>query len=96
VSNRNSRIPTTPGSTRRRKASTRPTPTRPPSRSDGDDPFLTVSEVLIELKVARSTFDDWRIKGVGPDHVKLPNGQLRVRRSALDSWLAARTTGSRR
>jgi len=53
--------------------------------------MLTVAEVLAELRVARSTFDDWRMKGMAPAHLKLPNGQLRVRRSALDAWLAERT-----
>jgi predicted DNA-binding transcriptional regulator AlpA len=52
------------------------------------DPLLTISEVLAELKVARSTFDTWRLLGSAPECIKLPNGQLRVRRSALDRWLA--------
>jgi predicted DNA-binding transcriptional regulator AlpA len=55
------------------------------------DPLLTLPEVLAELKVPRSTFDDWRKKGLAPRCSKLPNGQLRIRRSALDSWLDSRT-----
>jgi predicted DNA-binding transcriptional regulator AlpA len=54
------------------------------------DPLLTLGEVLAELKVARSTFDTWRVLGTAPECIKLPNGQLRIRRSALDVWLAAR------
>lgn len=54
------------------------------------DPLLTLPEVLAELQVPRSTFDDWRKKRLAPRHSKLPNGQLRVRRSDLDTWLAAR------
>jgi predicted DNA-binding transcriptional regulator AlpA len=54
------------------------------------DPLLTLAEVLAELKVARSTFDTWRVLGTAPECIKLPNGQLRTRRSALDAWLAAR------
>jgi predicted DNA-binding transcriptional regulator AlpA len=54
------------------------------------DPLLTLVEVLAELKVARSTFDTWRVLGTAPECIKLPNGQLRIRRSALDAWLAAR------
>ncbi|WP_116245609.1 AlpA family transcriptional regulator [Nocardiopsis sp. FIRDI 009] len=54
------------------------------------DPLLTLPEVLAELKVPRSTFDDWRKKGLAPRYAKLPNGQLRVRRSDLDNWLAER------
>ena len=53
------------------------------------DPLLTLAEVLAELKVARSTFDTWRVLGIAPECMKLPNGQLRIRRSALDAWLAA-------
>ncbi|GHD23366.1 hypothetical protein GCM10007147_18500 [Nocardiopsis kunsanensis] len=54
------------------------------------DPLLTIPEVLAELQVSRSTFDDWRKKGLAPRYSKLPNGQLRVRRSDFDTWLAAR------
>jgi predicted DNA-binding transcriptional regulator AlpA len=54
------------------------------------DALLTVAEVLAELRVARSTFDDWRIKGMAPECIKLPNGQLRIRRTQLDAWLADR------
>jgi predicted DNA-binding transcriptional regulator AlpA len=56
----------------------------------GVDALLTLAEVLAELKVARSTFDTWRVLGIVPECIKYPNGQLRVRRSALDAWLAAR------
>jgi len=54
----------------------------------GTDSLLTIAEVLAELKVARSTFDTWRVLGSAPECIKYPNGQLRVRRSALDEWLA--------
>ena len=54
------------------------------------DALLTLAEVLAELKVARSTFDTWRVLGTAPECIKLPNGQLRIRRSALDAWLATR------
>jgi predicted DNA-binding transcriptional regulator AlpA len=51
--------------------------------------LLTIDEVLDELRVARSTFDTWRVLGAAPECIKLPNGQLRIRRSALAEWLAA-------
>ena len=54
------------------------------------DALLTMAEVLAELKVARSTFDTWRVLGTAPECIKYPNGQLRVRRSTLDAWLSAR------
>jgi predicted DNA-binding transcriptional regulator AlpA len=54
------------------------------------DELLTVPEVLEELKgVARSTFNKWRAVGIAPRSIKLPNGEIRIRRSALDAWLAA-------
>lgn len=48
---------------------------------------LTVSELCAELKVSRSTFYDWRQKRRGPRCIRLPNGDLRVRRCDLDAWL---------
>ena len=51
---------------------------------------LTVPEVCEDLQIAQSTFYEWRTKGTGPRCIKLPNGQLRVRRSDLEAWLGAR------
>jgi len=48
------------------------------------DTLLTIAEVLTELQVARSTFDTWRSLGSAPECIELPNGQIRVRRSALE------------
>jgi predicted DNA-binding transcriptional regulator AlpA len=55
----------------------------------GPTSLLTIAEVLAELQVARSTFDTWRSLGSAPECIKLPNGQIRIRRCALDSWLAS-------
>ena len=52
--------------------------------------WLTVAEVCDELKVARSTCEKWRQKGDAPRAVRLPNGQLRVRREWLDEWIEDR------
>ena len=49
--------------------------------------FLTVAEVCAELGVARSTFYDWRAAHKGPNSLKLPNGEVRIRRQELDRWL---------
>jgi len=54
------------------------------------DEKLTIHEILIDLGVARSTFDDWRAKGRAPRCIKLPNGELRIRRSEYDRWLESR------
>ncbi|GGU26535.1 helix-turn-helix transcriptional regulator [Nocardioides albus] len=48
---------------------------------------LTVLDFCAELGVARSTFYDWRAKGAGPRCIKLPNGELRIRRTDADEWL---------
>ena len=56
--------------------------------SEARDELLMVPEVLDELHVARSTFNRWRALGIAPRSIKLPNGDIRIRRSALDTWLA--------
>lgn len=50
---------------------------------------LTVTEVCAELGVSRSTFYEWRKKAKGPRCIRLPNGDLRVRRAELERWLDA-------
>ena len=47
------------------------------------DEFLTIPEVLSVLRISRSTFYDWRAKGRAPRCIKLPNGDLRIRRTEL-------------
>jgi excisionase family DNA binding protein len=54
---------------------------------------LTVRELCTELKVSRSTFYDWRQKGRGPRCIRLPNGDLRIRRRDLDAWLGNQEIG---
>jgi predicted DNA-binding transcriptional regulator AlpA len=49
---------------------------------------LTIQEVIAELKVSRSTFYYWRQTGKAPRCIKLPNGDIRVRRTDLDAWLS--------
>lgn len=48
---------------------------------------LTVAEFCAELGINRSTFYDWRIKGRAPRCLKLPNGEIRIRRTDYDRWL---------
>jgi excisionase family DNA binding protein len=48
---------------------------------------LTVRQVCVELQVSRSTFYEWRAKGCAPRCLKLPNGEIRVRRRELERWL---------
>lgn len=48
---------------------------------------MTVADVCQELGVARSTFYDWRAAKKAPPCLKLPNGDLRIRREDFDRWL---------
>jgi predicted DNA-binding transcriptional regulator AlpA len=49
---------------------------------------LTIAAFCEEFEVARSTFYDWRAKGRAPRCIKLPNGEIRIRRADLDRWIA--------
>ena len=48
---------------------------------------LTVAQLCAELGISRSTFYEWRTKGRAPRCIRLPNGEIRVRRSELERWL---------
>lgn len=54
------------------------------------DEKLTIKEVITDLKVAPATFYRWRQLGKGPRSIKLPNGDVRIRRSEYERWLAER------
>lgn len=58
-------------------------------RSSGKNPLLTISEVIAEIGVARATFYRWRQLRKDPRSIKLPNGDVRIRRSDLEWWLAS-------
>ncbi|MEH1125047.1 helix-turn-helix transcriptional regulator [Micromonospora sp. CPCC 206061] len=49
---------------------------------------LTIAEVCEELDISRSTFYDWRAKRKAPPCFKLPNGDIRIRRTAFENWLS--------
>jgi excisionase family DNA binding protein len=55
---------------------------------------LTIAELCAELGVARSTFYDWRAKGAAPRSMKLPNGEVRIRRADLEAWLTTLEDGA--
>ncbi|MFI7274199.1 helix-turn-helix transcriptional regulator [Streptomyces sp. NPDC049879] len=48
--------------------------------------MLTLAEVLDEVRMSRAAFYRMRARGQAPRLVKLPNGQLRCRRTDLDAW----------
>lgn len=57
-------------------------------KGDQQAELMTVREVLAELKgVSRDTFYRWRQLRVAPPAIRLPNGELRIRRCDLDQWL---------
>jgi excisionase family DNA binding protein len=51
------------------------------------DEMLTIAEVCRELRISRSTFYEWRAKHRAPRCLKLPNGDLRIRRSELTRFM---------
>jgi predicted site-specific integrase-resolvase len=55
--------------------------------------YLTIAEFCAEMQVARSTFYDWRVKGCAPRCIKMPNGELRIRRTEAERWLDDREEG---
>jgi excisionase family DNA binding protein len=48
---------------------------------------LTIAQLCQELGISRSTFYEWRAKGRAPRCIKLPNGQIRIRRAEFERWL---------
>jgi excisionase family DNA binding protein len=48
---------------------------------------LTIPQLCNELGISRSTFYEWRAKGRAPRCIKLPNGEIRIRRSEFERWL---------
>jgi excisionase family DNA binding protein len=48
---------------------------------------LTIADLCEELGIARSTFYDWRAAKKAPRCIKLPNGEIRIRRADLERWL---------
>jgi predicted DNA-binding transcriptional regulator AlpA len=59
----------------------------PPLRGR-DDELLTVAQMCAALGgVSRRTFYRWRELGVGPECLKIPNGELRAWRSEFLAWL---------
>ncbi|WP_432019353.1 helix-turn-helix transcriptional regulator [Streptomyces sp. 1222.5] len=57
--------------------------------------LLTIRQVLEELGgVSRRTFYRWRELRLAPACIRLPNGELRVRRDVLNEWLEERAEGA--
>ncbi|MFF7095913.1 helix-turn-helix transcriptional regulator [Streptomyces rubradiris] len=56
------------------------TPTKPGKQT------LKLEEALAEIGLSRAAFYRMRARGQAPRHLKLPNGQIRIRRADLDAW----------
>jgi predicted DNA-binding transcriptional regulator AlpA len=65
-----------------------------PARATREPRLLTLAAVCAELGIARSTFYQWRQLGRAPRCIKLPNGELRIRRADLDAWIEQHTDGA--
>ncbi len=77
------------GADKRRRAARIPTPLleMPASLTSGANPLLTVDAICEELGISEDTWAKWRKDGRGPRMHRLPNRQLRCRRSTLAEWL---------
>ncbi|WP_329456784.1 helix-turn-helix transcriptional regulator [Streptomyces sp. NBC_01497] len=51
------------------------------------EPHLKLNDLLAELDMSRAAFYRMRARGQAPKCIKLPNGQLRFRRSDFEAWL---------
>jgi len=61
------------------------TPTR--RRHTPADPWLDLSDALVEIGITRATWYRWRNRGYGPEAKRTQTGRIRVRRSVLDAFL---------
>lgn len=64
-------------------------PQRSSSRTVASDELLTIADVCAELGISRATFYRWRACRKGPASLRLPNGTVRIRRSALTAFISA-------
>jgi predicted DNA-binding transcriptional regulator AlpA len=55
---------------------------------------MTIADLCAELGIARSTFYDWRAAKKAPRCIKLPNGDIRIRRADFESWLRGLEDGA--
>ena len=55
--------------------------TAPPFR------LLGVAEIISELGISRRELDRWRAQGFAPQFLRMPNGSLRMKDSALRAWV---------
>ena len=59
-----------------------------------DERLATPEEVGDFLGVPPKTLSNWRSQHVGPSYMKLANGRVRYRMSAVAEWLASQAVGT--
>ncbi|MFI6503696.1 helix-turn-helix transcriptional regulator [Nonomuraea typhae] len=70
-----------------------PAPTQQPRKQraatadPADDEWLTVPEIIKNLKLKRRTWQHWRSTGKTPPLHRLPSGRYRVHRDDYQAWL---------
>lgn len=74
------------GPTNPKEGTSTVTDERPETKSKNRT-HLTIADLCAELDIARSTFYDWRQARKAPRCIKLPNGDIRIRRKDLEAWL---------
>ena len=73
------------------------TPTTPRTTDDArPEPgrWITVRQIARDLRVSTSTAYKWSARGVPwfPRHIRLKNGDIRVRRDWYEEWLRSQET----
>ncbi|MEU7857885.1 hypothetical protein [Nonomuraea sp. NPDC049141] len=78
-------------STRRNQpGSTRPARKKAVNSASIDDKWITVPEILEELKIDRRTWQHWVTRGCTPEGmIRLPSGRYRIPRDHYRAWLAS-------
>jgi len=56
--------------------------------------LLTSREAALYLHLSERTLERWRVQGIGPRFVRLPNRSIRYRQQDIDADVAARVVDS--
>ena len=90
-----SQRPDRPGTSGNREGGMRASQNKGGRGNPPDDELMTVSQMCAALGgVSRRTFYRWRELGVGPQCLKIPNGELRAWRSDFSAWLESLREGA--
>ncbi|MGR6915461.1 helix-turn-helix transcriptional regulator [[Actinomadura] parvosata] len=54
---------------------------------NAEDVWLTVPEIMAQLKIHRRTWQSWRTRNRTPKMLRLPNGEFRIHRDDYQAWL---------